>query len=156
EMAFQKDPQNRLYWRFNRQRLAAEQIRDSLLFVSGVLDTKEVGGPSGDIDSPKLKRRAVYGKVSRFLLADFHKTFDFPNPNISADQRFATSVPLQRLFFMNSELMSMLAGKFAERTSKPLIEDDADKAKGENEAKGGKKAAKEPEPEVAEKPQVEI
>ncbi len=155
EMAFQKDPQNRLYWRFNRQRLDAEQIRDSLLFVSGVLDMKEVGGPSGDIDSPKLKRRAVYGKVSRFLLADFHKTFDFPNPNISADQRFATSVPLQRLFFMNSELMATLAGKLAERTSKPLIEDDADKAKDEKEAKGGKNAAKEPEPEVAAKPPVD-
>jgi len=50
---------------------------------------------------------------------------------------------------MNSELMATLAGKFAERTSKPLMDDDSDKAK------DGKKAAKEPAPEVAEKPQVD-
>ena len=156
EMAFQKDPQNRLYWRFSRQRLDAEQIRDSLLFVSGVLDTKEVGGPSGDIDSPKLKRRAVYGTVSRFLMADFHKTFDFPNPSISADQRYSTSVPLQRLFFMNSELVTDLAGKFAERTNKPLIEPEKDEAEESKDKKKGAKGKKAEEPvEVAEKPKVE-
>jgi len=156
EMAFQKDPQNRLYWRFNRQRLDAEQIRDSLLFVSGVLDTKEIGGPSRDIDSPKFKRRAVYGQVSRFLLADFHKTFDFPNPNISASQRFSTSVPLQRLFFMNSEFVSDLAGKFAERTTKPLIEEEKPKDEdSDKKSAKGKKGAKEPETEAAEKPKVD-
>ncbi len=36
----EKDSGNRLYWRANRQRLTAEQIRDSMLFVSGALDDK--------------------------------------------------------------------------------------------------------------------
>ncbi len=42
---FDKDSGNRLYWRADRHRMTAEQIRDSLLFVSGALDTK-MGGPS--------------------------------------------------------------------------------------------------------------
>jgi len=40
-----KDPDNRLLWRFNRQRLQAEAIRDSILFVSGRLNLQR-GGPS--------------------------------------------------------------------------------------------------------------
>ena len=32
------DPTNRWYWRFDRQRLDAEAIRDAMLDVSGVLD----------------------------------------------------------------------------------------------------------------------
>ena len=38
------DPENRLLWRANIQRLDAEALRDSLLFVSGELDSK-AGGP---------------------------------------------------------------------------------------------------------------
>ena len=41
----EKDSGNRLYWRVNRHRMTAEQIRDSMLFVSGALDEK-MGGPS--------------------------------------------------------------------------------------------------------------
>ncbi len=36
--AFAKDGGNRLYWHMSRKRLSAEQIRDSVLAVSGVLD----------------------------------------------------------------------------------------------------------------------
>ena len=39
--AFAKDSGNRLYWRANRRRMTAEQIRDSVLFVSGALDTQD-------------------------------------------------------------------------------------------------------------------
>ena len=38
-------PANRLLWRFNRQRLEAEEIRDAMLSVSGQLNPK-AGGPS--------------------------------------------------------------------------------------------------------------
>ncbi len=113
-----KDPQNRLYWRFSRQRLDAEQIRDSILFVSGLLDAEKIGGPSKSLDDPEFRRRAVYGKVSRFRLADYHATFDFPNPGISASQRFVTSVPLQRLFFMNSDIVYEAASELVDRTAK--------------------------------------
>src|SRR5204863_2725759 len=56
---FEKDSGNRLYWRAERHRMTAEQVRDSLLFVSGALDTK-MGGPSLPL-TPSLERRTVYG-----------------------------------------------------------------------------------------------
>jgi hypothetical protein len=107
------DAGNRYYWRANRTRLSAEQIRDSVLFVSGALDPK-VGGPSEAL-TPSATRRTIYGTVSRYKLDPFLQLFDFPAPTISAEQRFATSVPLQRLFFMNSEFMQQQAERVAEK-----------------------------------------
>src|SRR5205085_10076351 len=83
---FEKDSGNRLYWRADRHRLTAEQVRDSLLFVSGALDDK-AGGPSTAL-SPSFNRRTVYGKVSRYRLDDYLQLFDFPSPNLSAERRF--------------------------------------------------------------------
>ena len=48
------DPDNKLLWRFERRRLEGEAIRDSMLFVSGLLNTK-MGGPGV---YPPLPRRA--------------------------------------------------------------------------------------------------
>ena len=39
------DPENHLLWRFDRNRLEAEVVRDSILFISGRLNG-EMGGPS--------------------------------------------------------------------------------------------------------------
>jgi Protein of unknown function (DUF1549)/Protein of unknown function (DUF1553)/Planctomycete cytochrome C len=100
---FEKDSGNRLYWRANRHRMTAEQIRDSLLSVSGALDLK-MGGPSTPL-TPEFNRRTVYGKISRYKLDEYLQLFDLPSPNMSAEKRFTTSVPLQRLFFMNSDFM---------------------------------------------------
>ena len=108
-----KDGGNRLYWRANTHRLTAEQIRDSVLFVSGALDTK-MGGPSIPL-TPLATRRTVYGKVSRYKLDEFLQLFDFPSPSQSAEKRFSTNVPLQRLFFMNSDFMQQHAERLAAR-----------------------------------------
>jgi mono/diheme cytochrome c family protein len=108
-----KDSGNRLYWRANRHRLSAEQIRDAVLFVSGALDTK-VGGPSAPLTALST-RRTIYGRVSRYKLDEFLQLFDFPSPSQSAETRFTTSVPLQRLFFMNSDFMQQHAELVAER-----------------------------------------
>src|ERR1700686_3057475 len=43
--AMEKDPENKLLWKFNRRRLEAEEIRDSMLAISGTLNEKQ-GGPS--------------------------------------------------------------------------------------------------------------
>jgi hypothetical protein len=104
---YDKDSANRLYWRSNRRRMDVEQIRDSLLATSGALD-KKLGGPS-EAMTPQSTRRTLYGKVSRYKLDDFLQLFDFPSPNISAEQRYATNVPLQRLFFMNSDFVQQQA-----------------------------------------------
>jgi hypothetical protein len=113
--AFAKDSGNRLYWRANRHRISAEQIRDAVLFVSGALDLR-TGGPSVTL-TPLADRRTVYGKVSRYKLDEFLQLFDFPSPSQTAEQRFSTSVPLQRLFFMNSDFMQQHAERLAEQVA---------------------------------------
>jgi len=114
-VAAAKDSGNRLYWHFNRKRLEAEQLRDAVLLVSGNLD-RSPGGPSVDL-SPAFTRRTVYGKVSRYKLDEYLQLFDFPAPNISAEKRFTTTVPLQRLFLMNSDFMQAEAEELAKRVA---------------------------------------
>jgi hypothetical protein len=110
---FAKDSGNRAYWRFDKKRMDAEQIRDSVMLVSGNLDTS-LGGPSADL-KPSFLRRTVYGKVSRYKLDEYLQLFDFPSPAISAEKRFTTTVPLQRLFLLNSDFMQYEAEELAKR-----------------------------------------
>ena len=111
------DAGNRYYWRADRRRLDAESIRDALLHVSGGLDAK-VGGPSVDLDDEDNDRRTLYGSVSRFQLDDYLQTFDFPDPNLSAERRYATNVPQQSLFFMNSPFARRQAERLVRRLAK--------------------------------------
>jgi hypothetical protein len=115
EASFAKDAGNRLYWRANRKRMDAEQIRDSILSVAGNLD-ESLGGPSAEL-SPANTRRTVYGKVSRYKLDQFLQLFDFPSPNLSAEKRFITTVPSQRLFLMNSDFMQLEGEDLAKRVA---------------------------------------
>ena len=111
--AFTADPENRLLWRADRKRLDVEELRDSLLFVSGKLDPK-AGGPPEQL-TVENKRRTVYGFVSRKDLDPLLALFDFPNPNATSEQRIVTTVPLQGLFFLNSPLMISQTEALAER-----------------------------------------
>jgi len=65
--------------------------------------------------TPQYTRRTIYGKVSRYKLDDYLQLFDFPNPSITAEQRYTTTVPLQRLFFMNSDFVQQQAESLAKR-----------------------------------------
>ncbi len=112
--AHEKDPDNRLYSHFTLQRLDAEQLRDSILFVAGDLDVTKLGGPAKEM-STENTRRTIYAKVSRFRIDPFLQAFDFPNPTFTSEQRFSTNVPVQRLYFMNNAFVYAQAGKLAER-----------------------------------------
>ena len=116
ESDFAADPENRLLWRANRRRLDIESLRDSLLFVAGDLDLK-AGGPATAF-GPDNHRRTVYGFVSRRRLDPVLALFDFPNPIATSEQRLPTLVPLQKLFFMNSDFVmdqsKILAHRLAE------------------------------------------
>jgi len=112
---FAKDSGNRLYWRVDRKRMDAEQLRDAVLSVAGNLDNA-LGGPSAEL-TPGFTRRTVYGRVSRYKLDEYLQLFDFPAPNISAEKRFTTTVPLQRLFLMNSDFMQVEAEELAKRVA---------------------------------------
>jgi hypothetical protein len=112
---YAKDSGNRFYWRANRKRLDAEQLRDAVLSAAGNLDSS-MGGPSAEL-TPGFTKRTVYGRVSRYKLDQYLQLFDFPTPNISAEKRFTTTVPLQRLFLMNSDFMQIEGEELAKRVA---------------------------------------
>jgi hypothetical protein len=112
---YAKDSGDRFYWRMDRKRMDAEQLRDAVLSVAGNLDPA-LGGPSAEL-TPAFTRRTVYGKVSRYKLDEYLQLFDFPAPNISAEKRFTTTVPLQRLFLMNSDFIQVEAEELAKRVA---------------------------------------
>lgn len=97
-----KDPENRLLWRMNRRRLEFEPLRDSLLAVSGGLDSSAGGRPVELFKAPFSGRRTVYGNIDRQDLPNLLRVFDFPSPDQSQADRPRTSVPQQALFLMNS------------------------------------------------------
>jgi hypothetical protein len=109
-----KDPENRLYWRANRRRMEAEGIWDSLLMASGKLDLSRIGGPSEDL-AEGMTRRGIYGRVSRVYPSAFQIAFDFPTATLSAEKRYTTNVPQQRLFFLNNPFVDRAASAMAER-----------------------------------------
>src|SRR5262249_31081191 len=104
-------------WRANRHRLDIELWRDSLLALSGNLDTTR-GGPTFDLREPNAKRRPVYAKISRHELDGQLRLFEFTHPTVKADKRTVTTVPQQQLFALNSEFMAIQAKAFAARVEK--------------------------------------
>lgn len=119
------DPENRLHWRFDQRRLAAEEIRDGLLSVSGQLDLS-LGGSllnhdnrAQHVDTKKtvaygFNRRSVYLPIVRNALYDVFQLFDHGNAHTVNGQRSHTTVAPQALFFMNSELVMDAAKLLAE------------------------------------------
>ena len=134
---FRSDPENRSYWRFNRRRLDAEELRDGMLAVAGVLDRTAGGtllgtrnrayvnstGGRGAVDftSP---RRSVYLPVIRSGLFDVFQANDFPDPSTPAGMRTQTTIPAQALFHLNSAVADQAAEAFAKSLS-GLPGDDA-------------------------------
>ncbi len=116
------DPDNRLLSRANFRRLEAETLRDSMLFVTGVLDER-LGGPPQALGRADNKKRTLYARASRSP-DDFLALFDYPDPNITNDQREVTNVPTQGLFFMNSPLVARQAEALVARLG-PEGETDA-------------------------------
>lgn len=100
--AGQVDPENRLLWRMNSQRLDFESLRDSLLIASGELDPRIGGAPAELFKRPFSTRRTVYGYIDRQFVPGVFRVFDFANPDLHIPQRSDTTVPQQALFFMNS------------------------------------------------------
>ncbi|HSW09238.1 DUF1549 and DUF1553 domain-containing protein [Aquabacterium sp.] len=117
------DPTNKLLAVFPRQRLEAEQIRDSLLYTAGLLEEK-VGGPAVfppvpanmniggqrnlwvTSDNPHdHHRRSIYVFVRRNTPYPLLDTFDWANPQLVHNKREVTTTPLQALTLVNSDLV---------------------------------------------------
>ncbi len=119
----EKDQGNFLLWRQNRQRLDFEGTRDTLLAVSGTLDTTMGGQPVNLAKDPSPTRRAVYGLIDRAQMPGFFNTFDFASPDISNPQRAVTTVPQQALFLMNAPFVVQQAKALADREDLAGIKD---------------------------------
>jgi len=105
----QIDPANQFYWRRNTTRLSAEQIRDSLLSVTGGL--KEYTGGAGQLaDSPY---RTIYTRVMRNSPDPLLNSFDLPQFFSSNSTRNTTTTPVQSLLMINSDLMLGYGRKLA-------------------------------------------
>lgn len=100
--ARQLDPENKLLWRTNRQRLDFESLRDAMLAVSGQLDSAKGGVPDDITSWPFARRRTVYAFINRAKLAGEFNTFDFASPDAHTAQRYQTTIPQQSLYLMNS------------------------------------------------------
>ena len=127
------DADNRLLWRMNRRRLEAEEIRDSVLAISGKLDLR-MGGPGFerfrfkddhspiyDYSSPEKNsapatfRRTVYQFTVRSVPDPFLESLDSPDPNTLTPIRSTTLTPLSALSLRNDPFMVQQSDFFAQR-----------------------------------------
>lgn len=142
ETAMRVDPANTLHWRFDMRRLAAEEVRDTILMASQKLDT-DLYGPSvypkisqavldgqsvpgngwlqskgGGYDpaNPDAgNRRSVYVHVKRSLQVPILATHDQADTDSSCPVRYTTTVPTQALGMLNGEFVNEQAALFAKR-----------------------------------------
>ena len=130
------DPENKLLWRANLRRLEVEALRDSLLFVSGTLDETAWRAATGagrarrTRSAPSTREsgaRRICAARARAGSTRHCNCLIFRIPHISGDQRSNTNVPLQGLFFLNSDLVMSQAELLARRLTTPGREDDTDR-----------------------------
>jgi len=124
------------------KRLSGEAIRDSLLSISGELDSKMYGpsvpvflspfmegrgrpSASGPLDGSK--RRSIYIAVRRNFLSPFMLTFDTPNPFSTMGKRNVSNVPAQSLILMNDPFVGAEAHNWAVRALKKELGSDMDR-----------------------------
>jgi Protein of unknown function (DUF1553)/Protein of unknown function (DUF1549)/Planctomycete cytochrome C len=124
------DSTARFLWRFPPKRLSGEEIRDSLLSLSGKLN-KKMYGPGYrlydylqdnvatyiplDQHGSHTYRRAIYHQNARAMRVDILSDFDCPDNIFSVARRTSTITPLQALTLMNHQFILDMAGFMAER-----------------------------------------
>ena len=144
EACGQTDPENKWLWRFPYRRLEVEAIRDSMLAVSGQLNTR-MHGPSvypfipkealeGHSDPAKAwepfrekeaSRRTIYAFVKRSLVIPLLEVLDVCDNTQSTDKRSVTSIAPQALTLFNGDFVNRQAAHLAHRLVKERGEDPA-------------------------------
>jgi hypothetical protein len=110
-----KDPANRWLARMTVRRLAAEQIRDAAIAVTGEIDSR-MGGAAGEWG--KTARRAIYLKVVRNALEPTLDVFDVADGIFTTPIRNVTTTPTQSLFMINGPWMMLRAKAFQRRLAR--------------------------------------
>ncbi|MEQ9443880.1 MAG: DUF1553 domain-containing protein [Cyclobacteriaceae bacterium] len=124
----EKDPRNRLISRGPRVRLSAEQVRDQVLAVSGLINL-EMLGPSVKPPRPDYSsngwgswvaeqgkeqyRRSLYIYTKRTSPYPMLTTFDGTTRNVCTSRRIRTNTPLQALTLLNDSTFYTAAKKLA-------------------------------------------
>ncbi len=130
------DPDNRLLWRMNRQRLEGESLRDSVLAVTGDLNAK-MGGPMVRIplepevleliftegepdglwhvtpDPREHRRRSIYLFAKRNVRLPLFEAFDQPDTLTSCPVRPVSTFAPQALILLNGPFMQEQSKRFA-------------------------------------------
>ncbi len=142
------DGNNQYLWRVNRRRLEAEEIRDSILSVSGVLNPS-AGGPGFylfelehpehsphyeyhkfDPSHPASHRRTIYRFIVRSQPNPWMTTLDCADSSQSTPRRNETLTSLQALSLLNNRFNLVMAERFAQRLRQQAtkLEDQVDLA----------------------------
>ncbi|HLW67931.1 MAG TPA: DUF1553 domain-containing protein, partial [Gemmataceae bacterium] len=130
------DSDNKYLAHMNRRRLEAEAIRDSVLAISGKLNSR-MYGPSfrdfvidkpehsphyeyhlHDPEDPNSHRRSVYRFAVRSQPQPFMTTLDCADPSMQVARRNESLSALQALALLNNDLMIVMARHYAERLQK--------------------------------------
>jgi len=136
------DPDNRLLSHFNRRRLEAEAVRDSVLAASGRLNPEMYGLPIfpplpdkieqrvkfgsskwATDHGPEGRKRSLYIYQQRTLTMPFMQTFDGLVCEDTIPKRQTSVTPLQALAMYNSEFINTEAKHFAKRIAQEAGED---------------------------------
>jgi hypothetical protein len=112
-----RDPENTMFAHANRRRLDADQIRDTLLTVSGQLNLDYLGpniNGAGDINANDFSaqnieygykyedtRRSVYTPAFRNKRLELFEVFDFADINQPIGKRNVSTVAPQALYLLN-------------------------------------------------------
>ena len=142
DAAMKADPANSLFWRFNMRRLTAEEVRDSMLAVSGKLNLKASGpsvyppipkevlagqsvpGQGWPVSPPEeAARRSVYVHVKRSLLVPILSHHDQADTDSSCAVRYTTTVATQALGMLNGQFSNEQAAALVERLRKEAPND---------------------------------
>ncbi|WP_435016989.1 DUF1553 domain-containing protein [Tundrisphaera sp. TA3] len=145
--AAKADPTNDAFWRFDMRRLSGEEIRDSVLAITGTLNPRMYGpgvypaipaevlagqskpGDGWGKSSPEEQaRRSVYIHVKRSLLYPILESFDFAETDRSTPVRFATTQPTQALGMLNGSFLNRQAVLLADRLTREVGDDPGKQA----------------------------
>lgn len=122
-----KDPSNKLFAHFNPRRLAAEELRDALLFISGEINLEMGGIPARpeinqevalqprhimgsiaqayqpDRQQQSRNRRTIYTERIRSLQNPFLSVFNQPPTELSCGRRSVSTISPQALALFNND-----------------------------------------------------
>jgi len=140
EEAAKVDGDMRLLWRFPPRRLSAEEIRDTMLQISGKLNP-QMGGAGFrlyqylqdnvatyvplDKHPAATYRRAVYHQNARAAPTDLMSEFDQPDCAFSTPRRARTTTPLQALTALNHSFTLDMAAAMAARIQREAGDEPA-------------------------------